>query len=220
MMALFARLEALAPTLGWTLAHFLWQGALVALTLRVALGACRSARSRYIWALGALLLMAALPIATFAWITAGVRVMLLPAAWPAVGAAYAWERIAVAAWLAGVALLAARTTGGLVLVERLRRRAQPLSPAWATRCAALQQRIATPLAVAFAQSEAIAAPIVAGWLKPIVLIPTAALARLPADQLEALVLHELAHVRRLDAFANLAQIVVETLLFYHPAVGG
>jgi TonB family protein len=51
-----------------------------------------------------------------------------------------------------------------------------------------------------------------------VLIPVAALVRLPADQLEALILHELAHVRRLDAFANLIQTVVETLLFYHPAI--
>ncbi|HEY8004373.1 MAG TPA: M56 family metallopeptidase, partial [Phenylobacterium sp.] len=96
--------------------------------------------------------------------------------------------------------------------------ATPLPREWVQRCRTLQARMGGSLEVAFRQSAAVAAPLVAGWLKPMVLIPTAALVRLPCDQLEALILHELAHVRRLDAFANLIQAVVETLLFYHPAV--
>ena len=59
---------------------------------------------------------------------------------------------------------------------------------------------------------------VIGWLRPVVLVPTAALAGLPPAQLEALLAHELAHVRRHDYLVNLLQAVVETLLFYHPAV--
>jgi hypothetical protein len=61
-------------------------------------------------------------------------------------------------------------------------------------------------------------PAVAGWWRPVVLLPTALLTRMPADFIEALVAHELAHVRRHDYLVNLLQGVVESLLFYHPVV--
>jgi len=214
-----ADLASLIPLLGWTLAHFLWQGALVAVVLKILLATCRSARARHDLALGALLLMAALPVATFTWLHNDVRIVFAPPGLPGLEDAGAgWETVAVGAWLVGVAALAIRTSGGLLLIERIRRGARPLPGAWAERCRMLHRRMTGSLGLVFAQSETIAAPLVAGWLKPMVLIPTAALTRLPVEQLEALILHELAHVRRLDAFANLIQTVVETALFYHPAV--
>src|SRR6185436_11585192 len=62
------------------------------------------------------------------------------------------------------------------------------------------------------------APAVVGWLRPVVLIPASAVIGLSAAQLEAVIVHELAHIRRFDALANLLQMAVETALFYHPAV--
>ena len=62
------------------------------------------------------------------------------------------------------------------------------------------------------------APSVVGWLRPAILIPAAALAGLNAAQLQAILAHELAHIRRHDYLVNMLQTVVETLLFYHPAV--
>jgi TonB family protein len=220
MAMLVAYLGGLVPALGWALTHFLWQGALVALVLEMLLKTCPSARARHNLALGALIVMAALPVATFALLQGDMRIVFVPRGFPGLAQSQAltWEKVAVAAWLSGVAALAFRTAGGLWLVERLRQGATPLPPAWAARCRLLQRRMAGSLSVAFAQSRSVTAPLVAGWLKPMVLIPTAALTRVPADQLEALILHELAHVRRLDAFANLIQAVVETALFYHPAV--
>ena len=61
-------------------------------------------------------------------------------------------------------------------------------------------------------------PTVIGWLKPVVLLPASALAGLAPHQMEAILAHELAHIRRHDYLVNLFQTVVETLLFYHPAV--
>ena len=61
-------------------------------------------------------------------------------------------------------------------------------------------------------------PTVIGWLKPVVLLPASALAALTPQQLEAILAHELAHIRRHDYLVNLLQTLVETLLFYHPAV--
>jgi beta-lactamase regulating signal transducer with metallopeptidase domain len=61
-------------------------------------------------------------------------------------------------------------------------------------------------------------PTVVGWLRPVILMPVGALAGLPAEQVEALLLHELAHIRRADYLVNLLQSAAEALLFYHPAV--
>ena len=86
----------------------------------------------------------------------------------------------------------------------------------------LAQRVAGRLAldrlVDVLESPAIAVPVMIGWLKPVVILPTAAIAGLTPIQVEALIAHELAHVRRHDYLVNLLQSVVETLLFYHPAV--
>ena len=67
-------------------------------------------------------------------------------------------------------------------------------------------------------SPLLQAPAVVGWLRPVVLAPVGALAGLPPEQIEALLLHELAHIRRHDYLVNIAQSAIEALLFYHPAV--
>jgi hypothetical protein len=67
-------------------------------------------------------------------------------------------------------------------------------------------------------SPRVDAPAVLGWLRPVILAPVAALSGLSPDHIEALLAHELAHIRRNDYLINLLQSVVETLLFYHPAV--
>ncbi len=67
-------------------------------------------------------------------------------------------------------------------------------------------------------SSLVQTPSVVGWLRPIVLMPVGVLAGLPSEQVEALLLHELAHIRRYDYLINVLQSVIESLLFYHPAV--
>ena len=67
-------------------------------------------------------------------------------------------------------------------------------------------------------SALVQVPTVVGWLRPVVLVPVGALGGLPAEHLEALLLHELAHIRRHDYLVNMLQSVAEALLFYHPAV--
>ena len=61
-------------------------------------------------------------------------------------------------------------------------------------------------------------PVVIGYLRPVILVPVGMLAGMPAAQVEAILLHELAHVRRRDYLANLLQTVGEGFLFYHPAI--
>jgi HEAT repeat protein len=68
------------------------------------------------------------------------------------------------------------------------------------------------------ESALVRVPTVIGWLRPFILLPVGALTGLTTRQLEAIIAHELAHIRRHDYLINLLQAVVETLLFYHPAV--
>jgi beta-lactamase regulating signal transducer with metallopeptidase domain len=132
------------------------------------------------------------------------------------GSALPWF---VALWFAGVFFLSIRFLGGLVLVRRLKRaQTVPAVKVWQEQVSLLcgQLRVSRP--VRLCQSALVEVPTVIGWLRPVILVPASVLTGLSAPQLEALLAHELAHIRRYDYLVNLIQTAVETLLFYHPAV--
>ena len=122
-------------------------------------------------------------------------------------------------WLGGVVLLGTRLAGGLWQIRYLRRTAlaEPES-SWQ----AVANRVATQLrlrsAVRVVESRLVNTPTAVGWLRPVVLLPIAALTNLSPGQVEAILAHELAHIRRHDYVVNVVQTLAETLLFYHPAV--
>ncbi len=211
-----------ARDLGWTLVHFLWQGLLLAALLGAILPLCRSAVARHNWALAILAAMALAPVLTFASLHDAANTS---GAAPAVGslspaAAFApWMDAAVVLWLTGIAFLSLRAAAGWTIVRSLTRRDTLAVPAeLLQRCRELQRRLAVTSPVRFALSRRIDVPMVIGWLRPVILIPVSAVSGLPPHQLDALILHELAHIRRLDTVTNIALVAVETVLFYHPAV--
>jgi hypothetical protein len=125
----------------------------------------------------------------------------------------------LAAWALGVALLSLRFAGGWMVARRMATQAVGRVPAeWEARFQRLAHAVRVGVRVRLLQSARVAAPTVVGWLRPVVLLPASALTGLPAEQLELLLLHELAHVRRHDFAVNLLQCAAETLLFYHPGV--
>jgi beta-lactamase regulating signal transducer with metallopeptidase domain len=124
----------------------------------------------------------------------------------------------VAAWLAGVTGMSARMFWGWQMVRRWRCRAQPLSGAWPERLRVLQQRLKLVRPVLLLQSALVDSPVTLGCLRAVILLPAGCLTGLTPAQLEVVLLHELIHIRRYDYWANLLQMLVETLLFYHPAV--
>ncbi|HEX8354957.1 MAG TPA: M56 family metallopeptidase, partial [Pyrinomonadaceae bacterium] len=123
----------------------------------------------------------------------------------------------VCAWLSGVLLLGSRFAGAWLLVLRLRRSAGPVPERFEELLARVSGRLRVPRAVRLCQSALVEVPTVVGHLRPIILIPAGALLGLTPQQLEAVLAHELAHVRRHDYAVNLLQTAAETLLFYHPA---
>lgn len=123
------------------------------------------------------------------------------------------------AWLAGVIFFSLRAAGGMVALARLRRReVEPLPAELLKMCLDLQRRLGVTRLIRYCESRLLDAPAVIGWFRPVVLLPITALTGLSPEQLEAVIAHELAHIRRLDAFVNLFQTAAETLLFYHPAM--
>jgi beta-lactamase regulating signal transducer with metallopeptidase domain len=230
-------------TLGWTLLHFIWQGAGLAALFAVPCAICRSAAARYALAVGALVLMLASPIVTFTWL----RTQTNPAVRTGAEGALTWARTStqnasalsgsnaplaqsrteqpmamlwlVEAWFLGVLLLSLRTAGGLILIERMRRKEiRPVAADLYARCLALQRRMGLGRVIRFCECHRLDAPAVLGWFRPVVLLPVRALTGLTEEQIEAVIAHELAHIRRFDCFVNLFQVATETLLFYHPAV--
>lgn len=224
-------------TLGWTLIHFLWEGLALVLAFQFLVMFCRTAHARYTLAFATLMAMALAPVITYVALGAadagsdGIDIQDMAAdisrsAATAVNAFSAastptspWLNWLVVLWLAGVALLSLRVVGGWYVADSLRRRdVTPLPPALRARFERLRIRLGISRPVQFLQSAIVNAPALVGWLRPVVLIPVSAVIGLTQAQLEAVIIHELAHIRRLDALANLLQMAVETVLFYHPAV--
>jgi uncharacterized protein (TIGR03435 family) len=229
--------------LGATLLHFLWQGLLVSAIYAAARR--WTARSfgpnfLYLLACAALAIMAAAPLLTWsllrpaaptpvavsfaAPISAAVStaVRSVPVSFPAaidraVPAAFLpWV---VAVWVAGALAFWVRLMGGWIVAGRLRSRlVRPAPREWQQTLDRLKTRIRVSRPVRLLVSSVVQAPAVVNWLRPVVLVPVGALAGLPPGQIEALLLHELAHIRRHDYLVNVVQGVVEAFLFYHPAV--
>ncbi len=129
-----------------------------------------------------------------------------------------WLDRLVGVWVIGVVLLSVRFAVGWKVICRLRARPIEKDSVWCTRFACLKERIGVSSSVQLLWSASASVPMVIGWVRPVVLVPTALLTGLSASQLEAVLAHELAHIRQHDYLVNLLQNVLETLLFYHPAV--
>jgi beta-lactamase regulating signal transducer with metallopeptidase domain/uncharacterized protein involved in exopolysaccharide biosynthesis len=125
----------------------------------------------------------------------------------------------VTLWSFGVCLLSARLIRGYWSVRSVRsRHIRPLAGVWLERLADLQQRLSLCRPVLLFESALIQVPAVIGWFRPMILVPASSLSGLTPAQLELILAHELAHIRRHDHWVNLLQVLIETLLFYHPAV--
>ena len=248
-------------TLGWTLLHFVWQGALIALILAALLWLLKNYHPslRYGLSCASLALMFLCPIITYlvldartsrqpnpnietqlpqSEVTQPVLVTdtepIQPVAAPVVfapeggtGTKQTWLERYLKPWLPylvifwgiGVLVLSIRLLGGLWYLRKLRTRlTKPVSAALMSQLNKVAERLGLARTVQLRESLVVTVPLVIGWIKPMILLPGSALSGLSSDQLEMILAHELAHIRRHDYLVNLLQSIIETLLFYHPAV--
>jgi protocatechuate 3,4-dioxygenase beta subunit len=265
--------------LGWTLVHFLWQGALIGLGVRVGLRLAQRAAPnvRHLIACGGMVACAAAVALTFAalarpfetW-TPRPRVLTnAPETWPvgtdssaarvqgkeggsrnamagggegrlqaspaiapapvvseraqtwAVAVAVGNEAVrwAVPFWLAGVILLGLRLCGAWGRAQIWRFQSAPLlEGAVADVFELLIRRLRIGQRVRLLRCDAAPSPLTLGWIKPVILLPAWVMTGLVPEEIEAILAHELAHIRRHDYLVNLIQSALEIVLFYHPVV--
>jgi beta-lactamase regulating signal transducer with metallopeptidase domain len=230
----------LMQTLAWSLLHFLWQGAAIAAVAAAVMFVLRKPATRYLVGMGALVLMLASFAVTFSLLRAapgdvpGLGAAKVPAAashstlvaapvYPdeATAAEPVADSIAWVArgWLAGVFLFALRIAFGLMVLEQLRRRNLIALPEeLVVRFRVLQHRLGIHRAIRYCECHLLRVPAVIGFFRPVVLLPVRALTGLTPEQLEAVVAHELGHIKRFDVAVNFFQVIAETLFFFHPAV--
>ena len=236
--------EEVIRALCWTFLHSLWQGFLLAILAAAVLLSTRkrTAALRYnlLFALFALFLAATgftfaqqLHISSGGSAAGGPFSGIVPApADVSVPGATSTSTIAdfvryfnrnaaliVTIWFIVFLAKSVRMLSGLVYLQKIRH-TNVFAPGaeWQQRIAELSDQLRLSMPVKLLESGIVKVPVVIGVLKPVILLPLGLLANLPPDQLEAILLHELAHIRRGDYFANLVQSVAEILFFFNPAV--
>lgn len=269
--------EPFVARLGWTLLHFVWQGALIGLIASVVLRFMhlRTSQSRYAVMLFFLGTCAVCPPLTY-WslsrssdivsiasgptseehvaraneqsthlavdMEAAAEIVVPPRGQTnqllldtadsssTLGDTLALPRIefsalqsyvpwCVVAWCLGVLVFSLRLAGGWWLTRRLfTRGVTPLRARWQPKVHTLADQLHIKVPVRWLESATVTVPVTIGFLRPVVIVPTAVLLQLPPTQIECLLAHELIHIRRCDYLVVWFQNIVEVLLFYHPAI--
>ncbi len=122
-------------------------------------------------------------------------------------------------WLIGVLFFLFRMVGSIIYLQGLRRRQIfPFEDIWAQKILELKEKFGIRQPIEAFQSLLVKIPMALGYLKPILLIPASFFSGLSTSELEAVLAHELAHIKRYDYVLNIIQSIIETLFFFHPAV--
>ncbi len=130
-----------------------------------------------------------------------------------------WLITIVTVWILGVMICAVRPLLSWIAIRRWRQvGTSPVSDEVSAMMLRLSERLGVWRKTEILQSSFVHVPLVFGYLRPLILLPASLLTNLPASQLEAIIAHELAHVRRHDFLLNFMQTIIETLFFYHPAI--
>ena len=234
----------IADVLTAALAHFVWQGTVLSLMLffAVRLIRIRSVQIRYLMSVTTLVLMGLAPLLTIIWhqrslapihaigTTVSTSAVLAhtqadgKAVMAEVNQVFAFfhgpeiQRAIMFSWLGGVLIFTARLLFGYCFTLWIRTNAQPLSDQLEGISCRLGERMGVPIGKRVLISTRVGQAVAVGFFRPVVLLPVSWLTQLTPEVLEAVIAHELAHIRRWDLWVNLLQRLIETFLFYHPAV--
>jgi beta-lactamase regulating signal transducer with metallopeptidase domain len=122
-------------------------------------------------------------------------------------------------WLIGMFVFILKFVFSYLYTNRFKKlKTNSLSQKWMNNFKVLEQKLQLKKKINYIESAIIKVPFVLGYLKPFVVIPTELLTGMPSNQIEAIVAHELAHIRRNDYIINVLQTIIETVFFFHPAV--
>lgn len=224
----------LIQSLGWTLVHAWWQVLIILIVLKLVTRWIPTTKAtlRYTLSVAAMVLAIAASITTFVFlfetppiegtlstfsIQANAPVEATKASWLAMASNWVDHNIIwlIRFWILGFLISLIRVGMGLWYIDHLRRKSVAVDPRWQDLITELIERLKIPKVVVVAEAK-ITSPIVVGVMKPMILFPMGLLTGLTAEQVEAIFVHELSHIRRQDYLINLIQAFVESVYFYNP----
>jgi bla regulator protein blaR1 len=234
--------DVVVDALGWVLAHSLWQVAIIGLLVSFFLPRFSNPQQRYLVAYTALVGILVAGIATFCWYLPSLRaeshtstillgdlntVAHITVINNRAAATGIWQNTLnwfdlhkatfVFIWLSGFLLLLVRMLGGLWYLQYLKKQAIVLTNTW-QYLNELSDGLGIRQQVSILRTIVLRSPVTFGYFKPVVLLPVALLNQLSPAEVEAIVLHELAHIARRDWLMQLVQTIVEALFYFHPVV--
>ena len=229
---------------GWTLLHSFWQAFLVFACLRIVLKMwpMAAAAIKYHLSLLSLAGIAGWFMTTFFSQLSVARearaIRNISMSWDPVTVAAATEQLPrqsglqtaipgmevyfpflVAIYIIGVTIMTIKLCFDLAQLRQIRRQGlSSMGMPWDEHLAKLAGHMGVTRKVQLFISQHLQVPVMIGFLRPVILLPAAMVNNLSPDQLEAILLHELAHIKRNDYLLNIFQSIVETILFFNPFV--
>ncbi|RFS17329.1 M56 family metallopeptidase [Emticicia sp. C21] len=236
--------ENISSALGWTLIHSLWQGLVIVVAFSILRHIFKTSSARYWQGIGALSLQLISAIVTFGMVYEPAGIAATKPRFTAffINNAVNLDGVSVFApskltfiqqaqlfiqnnldtfvffWFIGANLLLLRLIIGFVYVQQLKvQKITPVRDEVLGIMEELQEKIQLNIPIRLFESAKAVVPMTIGWIKPIILLPAGIMSGLSITQLEAVLAHELAHIKRYDYLINIFQSCVEILFFYHPA---
>ncbi len=230
----------IVSALGWTLVHSIWQGIVLAILYFVLSKFLKSAQTKYQIGVGALLAQFALAVGTFYYVvdfnkevfTNGVSENVLqyfsniknvPSNLSIIDSTQLFLNtnlsLIVQVWVIGVSIFFLKLTLDIWMVNRLKIKGlQEVDAITKSKFNNLVERLGITQEIQIFESNQTQSPIVIGNLKPYILLPIGLLSGLTINELEAILAHELAHIKRYDFLVNILQSIIEIAFFFNPAI--
>lgn len=236
--------ENISSALGWTLIHSLWQGLAIVVAFSILRQVFKTSNARYWQGIGALGLQLISALVTFGTVYQPAEIVAGKPKFTAffINNAANLDGVSIFApskltfiqqaqlfiqnnldtfvlfWFIGANLLLFRLIIGFVYVQQLKvQKITPVRDEVLGIMEELQKKIQLNMPIRLFESAKAVVPMTIGWIKPIILLPAGIMSGLSITQLEAVLAHELAHIKRYDYLINIFQSCVEILFFYHPA---
>lgn len=237
-----AGIERLLQAFSWMLVHSLWQGLLLAVITAILLQSAKRARAQLRYSIVFIQFVLFILACTWTFVhgLGGPSETMVPLA-GAIGqnasqllnldavnvkqfadscAGYISDHasLLVLVWAVVFTFRSFRMVQGLIYLQKTRNTHIHAVADWNERLSFLCRKLQINRHIRLLESARIKVPMVIGHLKPVILMPAGLLAGLPVEQIEAVLLHELAHIRRHDYLVNLLQTICETVYFFNPGL--
>lgn len=217
-----------SEALGLTLLHSLWQGVIVFVLFALGIYIFKTAATRYITGILALAVQLFVSVFTFLFffdntifvVDEGYSIALNNVEIGTFMSFFMQNIDAISLiWLLGITLLFGRMSVGLLYIQSLRKDvSDSIQPELKSVFSFIKNALGITQKVPLLESSKVTVPLTLGWLKPIVLLSVGLASGIDIKQLEAILAHELAHVKRHDYIINILQSIIEIIFFYHPLI--